>query len=299
MENSVAAGVRVETEAQWRRKAGKLFKRIPKGAALIFLLLLACALLSPLLAPHNPTVQDIANSLKPPFWEEGGSMKNILGTDNLGRDVLSRIIYGARISVIVGFAGVICSGLIGTFLGVLSGYFGRTTDALIMRVTDIMLSLPYILIAIAIIGAIGPSLTNIIVVIAITNWVGYTRIIRYEAMSLSKSEFVEMAVISGTKWWRVLLVHILPNVLNSAIVLGTLDLGKLIIFEAALSFLGLGVKPPTPTWGGMLADGRTYLTFAWWIATFPGIAIVITVLGGNLLGDWMRDELDPRRQLKA
>src|SRR5208337_981817 len=162
-----------------------------------------------------------------------------------------------------------------------------------------MLSLPYILIAIAIIGAIGPSLKNIIIVLAITQWVGYTRIIRFEAMSLSKSEFIEMAVISGSRWWRILLTHILPNVLNSAVVMATLDVGKMIVFESALSFLGLGVKPPTPSWGGMLADGRIYLTVAWWIATLPGVAIVITVLGGNLLGDWLRDELDPRQQLKA
>jgi peptide/nickel transport system permease protein len=282
-----------------RLKLGKLSRRIPKGAALIILLLLICAIFSPWIAPHDPIEQNLGNALKPPSWQKGGSMTNILGTDNLGRDILSRIIYGARVSVIVGFAGVLFSGIIGTFLGVIAGYFGGKIDAVIMRITDMMLSLPYILIAIAIIGAIGPSLTNIIIVLGITQWVGYTRIIRFEAMSLSKSEFIEMAIISGTRWWRILLVHILPNVLNSAIVLATLDVGKMIIFEAALSFLGLGVKPPTSSWGGMLADGRVYLTFAWWIATFPGIAIAITVLGGNLLGDWLRDELDPRHQLKA
>lgn len=280
-------------------KLKKQFRRIPKAAALIIFLLLFCAIFSPLIAPHDPVEQNLANALKPPFWQKGGSMSNILGTDNLGRDILSRIIYGARISVIVGFAGVLFSGILGTFLGIIAGYLGGKIDAVIMRLTDIMLSLPYILIAIAIIGAIGPGLTNIIIVLGITQWVGYTRIIRFEAMSLSKSEFIEMAVISGTRWWRILLVHILPNVLNSAVVLGTLDVGKMIIFEAALSFLGLGVKPPTASWGAMLADGRVYLTFAWWLATFPGIAIAITVLGGNLLGDWLRDELDPRHQLKA
>jgi peptide/nickel transport system permease protein len=290
-----------ETSAQDERrlKLGKLSRRIPKGAAVIILLLLICAIFSPWIAPHDPIEQNLGNALKPPFWQKGGSTNNILGTDNLGRDILSRIVYGARVSVIVGFAGVLFSGIIGTFLGVIAGYFGGKIDAVIMRITDMMLSLPYILIAIAIIGAIGPSLTNIIIVLGITQWVGYTRIIRFEAMSLSKSEFIEMAIISGTRWWRILLVHILPNVLNSAIVLATLDVGKMIIFEAALSFLGLGVKPPTSSWGGMLADGRVYLTFAWWIATFPGIAIAITVLGGNLLGDWLRDELDPRHQLKA
>lgn len=280
-------------------KLKKLFKRIPKSAAFIILLLLVCALFSPFIAPHDPIEQDLTKSLKPPFWQTGGSIEHVLGTDNLGRDILSRIIYGARISVIVGFAAVLLSGAIGTFLGVFAGYFGGKIDAVIMRLTDTFLSLPYILVAIALIGAIGPSLTNIILVLGVTQWVSYTRITRFEAMSLSKSEFVEMAIISGARWWRILLVHIVPNVFNSAVVLATLDVGKMIIFEAAFSFLGLGVKPPTPTWGGMLADGRAYLTYAWWIATFPGVAIVITVLAGNLLGDWLRDELDPRHQLKT
>jgi peptide/nickel transport system permease protein len=280
-------------------KLKKLLKRIPKSAAMIILLLLVSALFSPFIAPHDPIEQDLAKSLKPPFWQTEGSLDHVLGTDNLGRDIFSRIIYGARISVIVGFAAVLLSGAIGTFLGVVAGYFGGKIDATIMRLTDTFLSLPYILVAIAVIGAIGPSLTNIVLVLGVTQWVGYTRITRFEAMTLSKSEFVEMAIISGARWWRILLVHIVPNVFNSAVVLATLDVGKMIIFEAAFSFLGLGVKPPTPTWGGMLADGRAYLTYAWWIATFPGVAIVITVLAGNLLGDWLRDELDPRHQLKA
>jgi peptide/nickel transport system permease protein len=285
--------------SQQRLKLRKLFRRIPKGAALIILILLLCAVFSPWLAPHNPNEQNLGAALRPPFWQGGGTMDHLLGTDNLGRDILSRIIYGARISVIVGFVGVILAGAVGTLLGVIAGYFGGSIDAVIMRLTDIMLSLPFILVGIAIIGAIGPSLTNVIIVLGITQWVGYTRIIRFEAMSLSKSEFIEMAVISGCKWWRILLVHVLPNVLNSAIVLATLDVGKMIIIEAAFSFLGLGVKPPTATWGAMLADGRLYMTVAWWIVTFPGLAIFATVLAGNLIGDWLRDELDPRRQLKA
>jgi peptide/nickel transport system permease protein len=289
--NSVLAGKLV--------KLKKVFKRVPKVAAFIFLLLLVSALFSPFIAPHDPIEQDLMKALTPPFWESGGSTEHILGTDNLGRDILSRIICGARISVIVGFAAVLLCGAIGTFLGVLAGYCGGWIDVIIMRLTDIFLSLPYILVAIALIGAIGPSLTNIVIVLGVTQWVGYTRIIRFEAMSLSKSEFVEMAIISGARWGRIMLVHILPNVFNSILVLATLDVGKMIIFEAAFSFLGLGVKPPTPSWGGMLADGRAYLTYAWWIATFPGLAIVITVLAGNLLGDWLRDELDPRQQLKA
>jgi len=260
---------------------------------ILIVLLIVLALIGPTISPYNPLTPEPLNRLKGPSWAHP------FGTDSLGRDILSRIIYGARVSVIVGFAGVILSGLFGTSLGVLAGYFGGKIDSVIMRFADMMLSLPYILIAIAIIGAIGPSLTNIIIVLSITQWVGFTRIIRFEAMSLSKSEFIEMAVISGCRWWRILLVHVLPNVLNSAIVYGTLEVGRMIIFEAGLSFLGLGVKPPMSSWGSMLADGRVYLTYAWWIATFPGIAIAITVLGGNLLGDWLRDELDPKHQLKA
>lgn len=285
--------------SEQRLKLRKLFRRIPKGAASIILVLLLCAFFSPWLAPHNPIEQNLGAALKPPFWQGGGTMDHLLGTDNLGRDILSRIIYGARISVIVGFVGVLLAGAVGTLLGIIAGYFGGKIDAVIMRLTDIMLSLPFILIGIAIIGAIGPSLTNVVIVLGITQWVGYTRIIRFEAMSLSKSEFIEMAIISGCKWWRVLLVHILPNVLNSAVVLATLDVGKMIIIEAAFSFLGLGVKPPTATWGGMLADGRLYMTVAWWTVTFPGLAIFATVLAGNLIGDWLRDELDPRHQLKV
>jgi len=285
--------------SEQRLKLRKLFRRIPKGAASIILILVLCAVFSPWLAPHNPIAQDLGTALKPPFWQEGGTMGHLLGTDNLGRDILSRLIYGARISVIVGFVGVLLAGAVGTLLGIIAGYFGGKIDAVIMRLTDIMLSLPFILVGIAIIGAIGPSLTNVVIVLGITQWVGYTRIIRFEAMSLSKSEFIEMAIISGCKWWRILLVHVLPNVLNSAVVLATLDVGKMIIIEAAFSFLGLGVKPPTATWGAMLADGRLYMTVAWWIVTFPGLAIFATVLAGNLIGDWLRDELDPRHQLKA
>ena len=285
--------------SQQRLKLKKLFRRIPKGAGSIILVLLLCAFFSPWLAPRDPIEQNLVDALKPPFWQKGGAIKHILGTDNLGRDILSRIIYGARISVIVGFVGVLLAGTVGTLLGIIAGYFGGKIDVVIMRLTDIMLSLPFILVGIAIIGAIGPSLTNVLIVLGITQWVGYTRIIRFEAMSLSKSEFIEMAIISGCRWWRILLVHILPNVLNSAVVLATLDVGKMIIIEAAFSFLGLGVKPPTATWGAMLADGRLYMTIAWWIVTFPGLAIFATVLAGNLLGDWLRDELDPRHQLKA
>lgn len=280
-------------------KLRMLYKRIPKIPGVIILALLICAVFSPWIAPHDPTAQSLRSALTPPVWQHGGSWSYILGTDALGRDVLSRIIYGSRISVIVGFAAVFVAAFIGTLLGMIAGYFGGWFDAVIMRFTDVMLSLPYILIAIAVIGAIGPGLLNIILVMGVTQWVGYTRIVRFESMRLSNAEFVDMAVISGSGRFRNLFVHILPNVLNSAVVLATLDVGKMIIFEAALSFLGLGVQPPTVTWGGLLADGRNFLSMGWWIATFPGVAIVLTVLAGNLIGDWLRDELDPRHQLRA
>jgi peptide/nickel transport system permease protein len=285
--------------AEQKIKFRMLLKRIPKLPGIIIVLLLASALFSPWLAPHDPTAQSLMNALKPPVWESGGSWSYLLGTDALGRDVLSRIIYGSRISVIVGFAAVSVAALIGTVLGMVAGYFGGWFDAVIMRCTDTMLSLPYILVAIAIIGAIGPGLLNIILVMGLTQWVGYTRIVRFESMKLASAEFVDMAVISGSGRWRNLFVHILPNVLNSTMVLASLDVGKMIIFEAALSFLGLGIQPPTVTWGGLLADGRSFLSMGWWIATFPGVAIVLTVLAGNLIGDWLRDELDPRHQLRT
>jgi peptide/nickel transport system permease protein len=278
-------------------KLQMLIRRIPKLPAAIILALLVCSVLSPWIAPHDPTAQSLVNALNPPFWQKGGSVTYFLGTDALGRDVLSRIIYGARISAIVGFAAVLLSAFVGTLLGMVAGYSGGKLDSVIMRFTDVMLAMPVILIAMAIIAAIGPSLTNLIIALAVCNWVGYTRIIRFEAQKLSSAEFVEMAVISGSRRFRNLFVHILPNVLNTVIVLATLDVGKMIIFEAALSFLGLGVQPPTVTWGGLCADGRSNLSFGWWIATFPGLAIVLTCLAGNLLGDWLRDELDPRHQL--
>jgi len=280
-------------------KLRMLIRRIPKLPAAIILALLICSVLSQWIAPHDPTEQSLVNALKPPFWQKDGSVTYFLGTDALGRDVLSRIIYGARISAIVGFAGVLLSAFIGTVLGMIAGYSGGKLDTIIMRFTDMMLSMPYILIAMAIIAAIGPSLTNIIIALAVCNWVGYTRIIRFESQKLSSAEFVEMAIISGSRRFRNLFVHILPNVLNTVLVLATLDVGKMIIFEAALSFLGLGVQPPTVTWGGLCADGRSNLSFGWWIATFPGLAIVLTCLAGNLLGDWLRDELDPRHQLRT
>ena len=271
-------------------------KHAPMGGLVILFLFVTAALFSELLAPHSPVEQDITQALQAPFFIEGGSWKHLLGTDELGRDIFSRIIFGARISIVVGFIAVAISGFIGTCLGLISGYFGGRIDSVIMRLADIQLSMPYILIALALIGALGPSLRNIIIVIGITSWVDYGRVVRGEVLSIKENEFVDLARIAGCSTYRILLKHIFPGVINSLIVLATLMLGRIIIFEAALSFLGLGVQPPTPSWGIMLADGRQYLTYAWWLATFPGFAIMLVVLGTNLVGDWLRDMLDPKQR---
>jgi len=269
-------------------------KSTPFLGLTVLCVFLFVALLAPFVAPYNPSEQDIVQALTPPAFMVGGHRVHLLGTDELGRDLLSRIIWGARVSLIVGFVAVILSGFIGTGLGLLSGYFGGVVDSVIMRVVDIQLSMPAILVALSIIGAVGPSLQNIIVVIAITTWVDYARVVRAEVLSIKANEFVDLAKVAGCSTFRILKSHIFPGVINSLIVIGTLMLGRVIIFESALSFLGLGVQPPTPSWGIMLADGRQYITFAWWLSTFPGVAIMLVVLGTNLVGDWLRDVLDPR-----
>jgi len=219
------------SKAERKRKVKMLFRRIPKLPAAIILLLLICSVFYGWIAPHDPTAQDLSAALKPPFGVKGGSLTHFLGTDSLGRDVLSRVIYGARISVIVGFCSVALSAALGTFLGMIAGFGGGKIDTIIMRFTDIVLSLPHILVSMAIIGAIGPSLQNVIIVLGVTSWVSYTRIIRFEAETIAKSEFVEMAIINGSSRFRTLFVHILPNVLNTVLVLATLDIGKMIIYE--------------------------------------------------------------------
>ena len=275
-----------------------VLKKIPwLGGGSIFLFFI-CSIFAPFITPYDPVMQDLSEVLVPPFWLEGGSTSHILGTDMMGRDIMSRIIYGARISLVVAFSAVLLSSFFGTCLGLISGYMGGRVDTFIMGLTDTMLSMPYVLLAIAIIGVLGPKLENIIIVFAITNWVGYTRLVRGEVLSIKEREFIDLAVIGSCSTIRILLVHILPNVANAIIVLCTLDIGKTVIFEAAMSYLGLGVPPTTPSWGSMLADGRIYLTHAWWLATFPGFAILFTVLGANLLGDWLRDFLDPKQKVK-
>ena len=251
------------------------------------------------LAPHNPEIGSLAARFKPPFWETGGSTKYLLGTDQLGRDVLSRLIFGARVSMIVGFTAVIFAGVVGTALGIISGYLGGWVDQVIMRVTDTWLALPALTFAIFLAAVVGPSEMNIVIILGAVYWTRYARVIRGEVLSLKEREFVRLAIVAGCSKWTIMRRHILPNVINSAIVLGTLMLGVVIVTEAALSFLGVGVPPPKPAWGLMLADGKRGLMVGyWWLTVLPGTCIVLMVLSANLLGDWLRVKLDPQlRQL--
>jgi len=249
---------------------------------------------APWISGFDPVEQNIANRLQPPGWQDPSGARHVLGTDHLGRDLLARVIFGARPALLVGFAAVMISGVLGMVMGLVSGYFGGRLDDLIMRLADVQLAFPFILLAIAVIGVLGPSLGTIIVVIGVSSWVVYARVVRSAVLSLREREFVQAALALGSRDGRVLMRHILPNALTPWLVVATLDMARVIVIESALSFLGLGVQPPTPTWGGMLADGRVYISTAWWLATFPGLAILVTVLGINLFGDGLRDTLDPR-----
>ncbi len=263
----------------------------------VLLLMGGAALAAPQIAPWDPGRQMLVKRLRPPMWQERGLREHPLGTDHLGRDILSRILYGGRISLGVGLSAVTLSGLIGVTLGLLAGFHGGRTDAFIMRVVDVFLAIPYILLAMGVVFALGPSLLNVILVMAVTRWVQFARIVRADVLSIREREFVSGARARGNRSMRLLLRHVLPNALTPIIVVATLELAFMIIYESALSFLGLGVQPPTPTWGWMLADGRNYVATAWWLATFPGLAIMLTVLAVNLLGDWLRDTLDPRLKI--
>jgi peptide/nickel transport system permease protein len=260
----------------------------------VVLVVMLAAAAAPLVAPFDPLEQDIGQRLREPGWQDARGRVHALGTDHLGRDILSRIIFGSRIALLVGLAAVVISGVLGMIIGLVAGYFGGRMDDFLMRLADIQLAFPFILLAIAVIGVLGPSLRNIIIVIGVSSWVVYARVVRGEVLSIREREYVHAAVALGSRHWRVLMIHVLPNTFTPWLVVATLDMARVIVIESALSFLGLGVQPPTPTWGGMLADGRVYLSTAWWLATFPGLAILITVLGINLFGDGLRDTLDPR-----
>ena len=282
----------------WRLSAFRSegFPLIPMS---ILGLLLFAAIFANVLAPHDPEVGSLGERFRPPFWQQGGSEKFILGSDHLGRDVLSRLIFGARVSIVVGFTAVLVAGVIGTVLGILSGYLGGWVDQVIMRVTDAWLAIPALTYAIFLAAVVGPSEMNIVIILGLVYWTRYARVIRGEVLSLKERDFVRLAIVAGCSKRTIMKRHILPNVLNSAIVLGTLMLGVVVVTEAALSFLGVGVPPPKPAWGLMLADGKKGLMAGyWWLTVLPGCCIMLMVLSANLLGDWLRVKLDPQlRQL--
>jgi peptide/nickel transport system permease protein len=285
-------------ERQWVMTLKRLARRRTAlfGLAVVAVVIL-CAVGAPLVTVFDPIEQDINQRLKEPGWRNAAGQAHVLGTDHLGRDILARIIYGSRVALVVGLSAVLISGVLGMAIGLVSGYFGGKVDDFFMRLADIQLAFPFILLAIAVIGVLGPSLRNIIVVIGVSSWVVYARVVRGEVLSIREREFVQAAIALGSRDGRVVLRHVLPNAFTPWLVVATLDMARVIVIESALSFLGLGVQPPTPTWGGMLADGRVYLSTAWWLATFPGLAILVTVLGINLLGDGLRDTLDPRLKI--
>jgi peptide/nickel transport system permease protein len=296
---SVMDGSRAATLTLPRRLASFRLGDFPVIPVGILATIVLMAILANVVAPHDPEVGALGDRFKPPVWQTGGTDKYLLGTDHLGRDVLSRLLFGARVSIVVGFLAVIVAGAIGTTLGIISGYVGGWVDQLIMRVTDTWLALPGLTFAIFLAAIVGPSLWNIVFVLSWVYWTRYARVVRGEVLSLKERDFVRLAVVAGCSKWTIMRRHILPNVVNSAIVLATLQLGVVIITEASLSFLGVGVPPPQPAWGLMLADGKKGLMAGyWWLTVLPGCCIMFMVLSANLLGDWLRVKFDPQlRQL--
>jgi peptide/nickel transport system permease protein len=281
------------------RQAARRMSSFPVLPVGIIVIMVLIALGADVLAPHNPEVGTLGLRFKPPAWQAGGSATYLLGTDHLGRDVLSRLLFGTRVSLVVGFTAVVVAGILGIVLGITAGYLGGWVDEVIMRLTDTWLALPALTFAIFLAAVMGPSELNIIIVLAAVYWTRYARVIRGEVLSLKEREYVRLAVIAGCSRLTIMRRHILPNVLNSAIVLATLMLGVVVVTEAALSFLGVGVPPPKPAWGLMLADGKRGLMAGyWWLTVLPGLCIMFLVLAANLLGDWLRVKLDPQlRQL--
>ena len=282
-------------------RRGVTFRRLlrsPGGmlGLVLVLLVMLVAVFAPALSPHHPEQQNIVLRLKPPFWIEGGSLEYPLGTDSVGRDILSRVIHGSRVSVFVGLAVTAASALLGVCLGLLAGFLGGNTDSILSRVGDVQQAIPFLVLAIAVAAMLGPGLFNLILVLVITTWITFFRVVRGEVLSVREELYVLGARSIGASSLRIMLRYVLPNVAASIIVVSTLLVANVIIFEASLSFLGLGVPSSMPTWGRIVADGREYMADEWWIALFPGLAILITVIGINLLGDWLRENLDPRQR---
>jgi len=290
MASSILASARAEPAPA--RRARRTRALAVGGAAFVALLILA-ALAAPLIAPADPIRQSLRGRLSAPTLEGADGKAHLLGTDHLGRDVFSRVIYGARVSLLVGFAAVVVGGLVGATLGLLAGFRGGWIDSAIMTLADAQLAFPFILLAIGIIAVLGPSFPTLIMVIGLSGWVTYARVLRSQVLVLRSREFVDAIHALGGSAARVIVRHVLPNVLSSLVVIATLELARAIVLEATLSFLGLGVQPPTPSWGGMVHEGREYLDSAWWISTAPGIVLMLTSVVVSRTGDWLRDLLDP------
>jgi len=293
-----ATPMRLAGKRAWRYTPLGRFLREPSAVfgAFVMCVLLITAIGAPLLAPHDPALTNLRLRNMPPPWEAGGSTQHLLGTDPVGRDILSRIIYGARVSLSISLIVTLLAAAIGILLGLLAGYYGGWLDQVVMRIADLFLAFPFILLAITIIAVLGAGIINLIVVFVVAGWVSYARLVRGQVLSIKQAQYVEAVRVAGARDSRVLMHHILPNVIAPVIVLATLQIGGVVLAESALSFLGLGVNPSTPTWGTMINEGRLYFYNAWWVITFPGLAILIAVLGINMFGDWLRDVLDPTSQ---
>ena len=273
-------------------------RRLPVFALSILGAFVLAALLANVLSPADPEEQSLRQRFTPPVWDERGTWKHVLGTDRLGRDLLSRIIWGSRVSLTAGVLTVLLASAFGAGVGLVAGYHGGRVDAALMRITDATMSFPVILLALILAVTIGPSFVNVVIAIAVILWARYARVIRGQVLTLMELDFITQARIAGASSGRIILRHLRPNTFNTLMVLVTLQVGYVIIVEASLSFLGAGIPPPTPAWGSMIAEGRDFITSAWWVSVFPGLAILLVVLAFNLLGDWLRDTLDPKlRQL--
>ncbi|MFG3587660.1 ABC transporter permease [Streptomyces sp. NPDC047990] len=271
-----------------------LRNRLAVAALAVLAIMLLLAVLAPLIAPYDPNSQDLLLRLRPPVWQSGGSGSHPLGTDQLGRDMLSRVIYGTRVSLLVGAGAALLAGVIGTAVGLTSGYFGGLPDRILMRLADVQLAFPAILLALAIVGFLGSGLWYVILVLGITGWVSYARVVRSEVMSLRSRDFITEARAIGVTDGTIMRRHLLPNVMAPLATIATLHVAAAIVAEASLSYLGLGVPRETVTWGSMLADGQLYLGTSWWVAVFPGLALMITSLAVNITGDALRDVADPK-----
>jgi peptide/nickel transport system permease protein len=285
-------------EAGVRPRAARRGRRRPVVSLAIIAAFVVGGLLAPWLSPADPYEQSLRLRFRPPVWEERGSWAHPLGTDRLGRDMLSRILWGSRVSLAAGVLTVLLASAVGAAVGLVAGYYGGRVDAALMRVTDATLSFPVILLALILAVTVGPSFANVVVAIAVILWARYARVIRGQVLTLMELDFIAQSRIAGAGAWRIISRHLLPNTFNTLVVLVTLQIGYVIIVEASLSFLGAGIPPPTPAWGSMIAEGRDFVTTAWWVSSLPGVAILLVVLAFNLIGDWLRDTLDPKlRQL--